>query len=79
MRFMLNHFYEPMVDSMYKKWKGRKIDWNNPRDINEKVFWLMSRSDTSKWTECADKIRVREYVLSKGLGDLLIPLLGGLG
>lgn len=76
LRFMLDHFYEPMVDSMYKKWKGRKIDWNNPRDINEKVFWLMSRSDTSKWTECADKIRVREYVSSKGLGDLLIPLLG---
>ena len=44
LRFMLDHFYEPMVDSMYKKRKGRKIDWNNPRNINEKVFWLMSRS-----------------------------------
>ncbi len=75
-RFMLSHFYEKMVDRTYLKWKGRKIDWDNPRDINEKIYWLISRTDTSMWSLCADKVRVREYVSSKGLGDLLVPLLG---
>jgi hypothetical protein len=73
---MLDHFYETMIGREYERRKGRKIDWDNPRDINEKIYWLMSRTDTSLWSYCADKVLVREYVSSKGLGDLLIPSLG---
>ena len=76
MRFMLDHFYETVIGREYERRKGRKLDWDNPKDINEKIYWLMSRSDTSMWSYCADKVLVREYVSSKGLGDMLIPLLG---
>lgn len=74
--FMLDHFHKVVVDRYWMKWKGYKVDWDNPRDINEKIQWLMCCSDTSKWVQCADKYRVREFVESKGYGDMLVPLLG---
>ncbi|MBR5661794.1 MAG: glycosyltransferase [Bacteroidales bacterium] len=74
--FLQDHFPLCFVDKDWLKWKGYKVDWDNPRDINEKIQCLMCRSDTSMWVLCADKYRVREYVESKGLGEMLIPLLG---
>ena len=55
---------------------GHPIDWNDPKDINEKIQWLMCFSDTSEWTRLSDKVKVREYVTEKGLGGLLVPMLG---
>lgn len=73
---MLRLCPEKVADRDWRKWKGYGIDWENPRDINEKIQWLMYRSDTTKWSELADKYKVREYVASKGLEGILIPLLG---
>ena len=75
-RFMLDHFHRVYVDQEWMKWKGYKVDWENPRDINEKIQWLLCYSDTSMWTLCSDKYNVRDYVKSKGLEDILVPLLG---
>ncbi len=55
---------------------GRKLDWKNPRDINEKIQWLKFNTDTTLWTKYADKYRVRQHVEELGLGDMLIPLHG---
>jgi hypothetical protein len=52
----------------------RRIDWDKPRDFNEKIHWLKFYSDTSRWPELADKYRVRQYVRSKGLGRALNKL-----
>lgn len=73
---MLDHFHSAFVEREWLKWKGRPIDWDNPRDINEKIQWLMCFSDTSLWSCCSDKLKVRDYVESKGLGDILVPLYG---
>ena len=73
---MLRFCPEKVIDSDWRKWKGYPVDWDNPRDINEKIQWLMFRSDTSLWSLCSDKYRVREYVKSKGLEEILVPLLG---
>lgn len=48
----------------------------SPQDLNEKILWLKLFSDTTEWTLLADKYRVRDYVKSRGLGDILIPLIG---
>lgn len=48
----------------------------HPRDLNEKILHLKLYSDTSLWTVCADKYRVRQYVEERGLGQYLVPLLG---
>ncbi len=52
------------------------MDWESPRDLNEKIQWLMCKGDTSEWTRCADKVAVRDYVEQKGLGYILMPILG---
>lgn len=75
-RFMLDHWHSKLIEQEWKSWKGYPIDWNNPRDINEKIQWLMCFTDTSLWSLCSDKYKVREYVVSKGLGDILVPMLG---
>ena len=75
-RFMLDHFHSKLVEREWLRWKGYPIDWDNPRDINEKIQWLMCFSDTSLWSVCSDKYKVREYVASKGLADILVPLYG---
>ena len=72
----LDHHHDRVVQKAWKKRFGRTIDWNNPRDINEKIQWLMCHTDTSAWTPLSDKVKVRGYVKAKGLGDLLVPLLG---
>ena len=72
----LDHHHDRVVQREWKKRFGHTIDWNNPRDINEKIQWLMCFSDTSGWTRLADKIQVRDYVAEKGYQDLLVPILG---
>lgn len=54
----------------------KHINLDNPKDINEKIIWLSINSDTREWSRLSDKYRVREYVKSCGLNDILIPFYG---
>ena len=72
----LDHRYEPVARREWKKRFGTELDLDHPHDLNEKIQWLMCRSDTSAWTPLSDKVAVRDYVAGKGLGDLLVPILG---
>lgn len=65
-----------LANRLYKKNFGRPINWMHPTEMNEKIRWMQFNTDTSKWTELADKYRVRDYVSQKGYGDILVPLLG---
>ena len=47
-----------------------------PRDFVEKVGWMELHTDTSLWSLCTDKYRVREYINKKGFGEYLPKLLG---
>ena len=72
----LDHRRATVIQRDWKKSFGHKIDWSAPKDINEKIQWLMCFSDTSRWTELSDKLKVRDYVTEKGFGDILVPVLG---
>lgn len=65
-----------LADVLYRDVFHKWIDWNNPQTLNEKINWLVFYTDTSLWSKCTDKYAVREYVESKGLGHILIPLYG---
>ena len=65
-----------LASMLYKRTFGHPLNWERPADINEKINWLKFNSDTSRWTELADKYRVREYVESCGLGNTLVNLYG---
>lgn len=56
----------------------KKVDLKNPRTFNEKIQWLKIHDyPTNKLViDGADKYRVREYIKKKGLGDILVPLIG---
>lgn len=56
----------------FKRWPRLK----EPQDLNEKILWMKLYSDTSHWTELADKYRVRSYVEKIGFGKYLVKLYG---
>jgi len=65
-----------LADILYKEEFKTLINWNNPKDLNEKINWLAFNTDTSNWTRLADKYLAREYVKSKGLEHILTKLYG---
>ena len=42
--------------------------------LRTKTYWMLNYTDTSLWTLCADKYRMREYVAQVGLSDSLPKL-----
>lgn len=54
----------------------KKLHYFHPKDINEKLMWLTRYCQDPLKSECADKYLVRDYVVKKGFGDTLIPLIG---
>lgn len=56
----------------------RKLDWQHPITLNDKILWLKFHTYWNNPTikQCADKLRVRDYLIDHGFGDLLNELLG---
>ncbi len=69
---------QKLANCLYVETMGKKegINWESPRDLNEKINWLKFNTDTQKWSELADKITVREFIKEKGFERYLVPLLG---
>lgn len=65
-----------LANLAYKSRFHKDIDWDNPKDLIEKIYWLQFNSDTTLWSKCADKYKVREYVAEKGLKNILNELYG---
>ena len=65
-----------LANNTYKKFFHKNINWDNPKNLIEKIYWLQLNTDTSLWTLCADKYRVREYVKDKGCESTLNKLYG---
>ena len=55
---------------------GRRLDLKNPKRFTEKMQWYKLYYKNPVMIQCVDKFDVREYVKSKGLGDILIPCYG---
>ena len=44
--------------------------------MNEKINYLKFHADLDEWARLADKYAVREYVIERGLSEILVPLYG---
>lgn len=65
-----------ILDRKYKQTFGKKIDWENPTTMTEKIQWLKLYGFEDFHTICADKYRMREYLYKKfGNNDYQIPVL----
>lgn len=71
-----HHFPVTLAKMRFRKLFGRNLDLKNPKDLNEKILWLSLFSDTTLWSQCADKYAVRDYVKGKGLDNILVKLYG---
>lgn len=67
---------QELASFLYKRRFGRDINWNNPQEWNEKLRWLSFYTDTTLWTQLADKYNARKYVIEKGYGNILVKLYG---
>lgn len=54
----------------------KKPDLDSPQNLIEKIYWMQLHCDTSKWTLCADKYRMRSYVTECGFENYLPKLYG---
>ena len=62
-------------DTLFRDHK--KLNLKNPQTLSEKVSYIELHEQSSLAAICTDKYAVREYVTSKGLDDILIPIYGG--
>lgn len=75
-RYRVDHFPRILIDKIWMREFGYTIDWNHPRDLNEKIQWLICYGNTSLWPLLADKYRVRNYISNKGYAHILSKLYG---
>lgn len=72
--YLGNHYPKVLLKLRYRYVFKKKLNLDNPQDLNEKILWAKLYADTSSWTELADKYRVRDYVERIGLGNHLVKL-----
>lgn len=60
----------------YYKLRGKWPNFKNPQDLSEHILASMNNKSFEKYADLADKVKVREYIKSKGLGDLLLEVFG---
>ncbi|MBP5632947.1 MAG: glycosyl transferase [Clostridia bacterium] len=55
----------------------RKLDLDHPETLNEKILWLKFNTywENELVKQCADKLRVRDYITEHGFGYLLNELI----
>lgn len=78
---LLEWLHSPRLDrernrALYQTMTGKWLRFSHPLDLNQKLIWLNWFWDSPLKAQCADKYRVRDYVASVGLGEILVPLLG---
>lgn len=62
-------------DTLFRDHK--KLNLKNPQTLSEKVSYIELHEQSSLASICTDKYAVREYISSKGLSNILIPIYGG--
>ena len=72
------HFRAPFqYDAIrYYRITGKKLDWNKPTNLSEKLLWLNRYHCTPLKVQCADKYRMKQYIADCGLDDINVPLIG---
>jgi hypothetical protein len=70
--------YNPpkLMQIRYQSNMGIKLDLKNPRNLDEKINYMSFYTDTSLWSEMADKVKVRDYVIKCGFPEILNQIYG---
>ena len=60
----------------YKKYTKKKLNIDDPKTFDEKIWWLKLNNRDPMLTICSDKYAVREYVKNQYSEEILTDLLG---
>jgi len=64
------------VNKLYFEFSGKYPDLDTPKTFSEKQQWLKLYYKNPLMNICADKFKVREFLLQKGYGNILSNVLG---
>ncbi len=64
---------QQIATKIFKEHQGYDMDWNNPKTMNQKIFWLKLNYHDPLVTRCCDKYAVKEYVEEKLGPGFTIP------
>lgn len=67
---------KPMIKLQYWIKTGRILNLKNPVRFTEKIQWYKINYKNPLMIQCVDKYDVRNYVIEKGLEDILVPCYG---
>lgn len=76
LKFIVKICPEKEVDRCYYPHFNKHINLRKPHNLIEKIYWMELYTDTSMWTLCADKYKVREYIGSLDLLEYMPKLYG---
>jgi hypothetical protein len=76
-RLIPHYLYPMIIQHGYKKIFSRLCDFEHPKTYNEKIQWSKFHRKAQIITECADKIKVRDFVKERIGEEYLIPMIGG--
>lgn len=65
-----------MIKLQYRISSGRKLNLKKPERFTEKLQWYKLNHRDPLMIQCSDKYKVREYIISKGYENILVPLYG---
>lgn len=60
----------------YYSHRHRLPNFSQPKDLSERILSAMLKKDFLKNADYADKVKVREYIAEKGLGNILLKQFG---
>ena len=64
---LYGHFPYAYARFYYREHLGRGVNYRNPKDFNEKMFWLARYWQDPRIVSYADKLTVRDYLSELGL------------
>lgn len=59
----------------YKYATGKRINWSEPKEFNEKLMWLMINDRNPKYIDLVDKLKVKDIIAKKFGSEYVIPLI----
>lgn len=63
--------------SFDKLFLGYAPNLENPSSLNEKLIWLKLNYTDDLWRTCADKLKVKDFLVKQGLSGYVVKTLGG--
>ena len=76
MKTLMNLPKDAAHKELYEFVFGKKLDLDDPEDLNEKIQWLLVNRYDENVSLFADKLAVRDYVRKCGFEDILTKLYG---